>query len=76
MGGPIVRGNHDRACSGLTDLSDFNLVAAMSAYWTKNTLAPDHLQWLRELPPGPCAGRVAGMLSSYTGRRAMKTNIC
>ncbi len=53
MGGLIVRGNHDRACSGLSDLSDFNPVAAMSAYWTKNALAPDHLQWLRELPAGP-----------------------
>ena len=31
MGGTIVRGNHDRVCSGLTDMADFNLVAAMSA---------------------------------------------
>ena len=35
MGGSIVRGNHDRACSGLIDLSEFNLVAAMSARWTQ-----------------------------------------
>ena len=35
MGGPVVRGNHDRACTGLTDLSEFNLVAAMSARWTQ-----------------------------------------
>src|SRR5438270_6727687 len=42
MGGLIVRGNHDRACSGLTDLSDFNPVAAMSAYWTKGELAFEH----------------------------------
>ncbi len=53
MGGTIVRGNHDRACSGLTDLSEFNLVAAMSARWTQATLLPEHLAWLRELPPGP-----------------------
>ena len=39
MGAPVVRGNHDRACSGLTDLSEFNLVAAMSARWTQITLA-------------------------------------
>ncbi len=53
MGGLIVRGNHDRACSGLTDLSDFNPVAALSAYWTKGALAPEHLDWLRALPAGP-----------------------
>jgi predicted phosphodiesterase len=53
MGGPVVRGNHDRACTGLTDLSEFNLVAAMSARWTQTTLAHDHLNWLRNLPQGP-----------------------
>ncbi len=53
MGGPVVRGNHDRACTGLTDLSEFNLVAAMSARWTQITLAHEHLDWLRSLPQGP-----------------------
>jgi diadenosine tetraphosphatase ApaH/serine/threonine PP2A family protein phosphatase len=53
MGGTIVRGNHDRACSGLTDLSEFNLIAAMSARWTQVTLLPEHLEWLRTLPQGP-----------------------
>jgi predicted phosphodiesterase len=53
MGGMVVRGNHDRACAGLTDLSEFNLVAAMSARWTQTTLAAEHADWLRELPPGP-----------------------
>jgi diadenosine tetraphosphatase ApaH/serine/threonine PP2A family protein phosphatase len=53
LGGLIVRGNHDRACSGLTDLSDFNPVAAISARWTQMTLKGEHLQWLRELPKGP-----------------------
>lgn len=50
---PVVRGNHDRACSGLSDLSEFNLVAAMSARWTQMTLDPDHQEWLRNLPEGP-----------------------
>ena len=50
---PIVRGNHDRACSGLTDLSEFNLAAAFSARWTQNVLQPEHLEWLRGLPQGP-----------------------
>jgi len=53
LGGIIVRGNHDRACSGLTDLTDFNPVAAISARWTQTSLTPDHLQWLREMPKGP-----------------------
>jgi len=53
MGGPVVRGNHDRACTGLTDLSEFNLVAAMSARWTQIALAREHRNWLRSLPQGP-----------------------
>ncbi len=53
MGGTIVRGNHDRACSGLTDVSEFNMVAAMSARWTQSTLLHENLEWLRELPQGP-----------------------
>ena len=53
MGAPIVRGNHDRACAGLTDVREFNPVAAISAYWTRNILRPEHLEWLRELPQGP-----------------------
>ncbi len=53
MDGLVVRGNHDRACAGLSDLSEFNLVAAMSAKWTQMTLTVDHLAWLRALPQGP-----------------------
>ena len=53
MNAPIVRGNHDRACAGLSDLKEFNPVAALSAYWTKNALSPDNLEWLRALPQGP-----------------------
>lgn len=62
MGGMVVRGNHDRACTGLTDLSEFNLVAAMSARWTQTTLTPGHMDWLRELPQGPTrVGELAGI---------------
>lgn len=53
MNCPVVRGNHDRACSGLSNLAEFNLVAAMSARWTQMTLDPDHQEWLRNLPEGP-----------------------
>lgn len=53
MGGPVVRGNHDRACGGLSDLSEFNLIAAMSARWTQTRLENDNAEWLRGLPRGP-----------------------
>lgn len=53
MNAPIVRGNHDRACAGLSDLKEFNPVAALSAYWTKSILAPEYLAWLSALPQGP-----------------------
>jgi len=53
MNCPVVRGNHDRACSGLSNLSEFNLVAALSARWTHMTLRPEHHDWLRNLPEGP-----------------------
>jgi predicted phosphodiesterase len=50
---PIVRGNHDRACSGLMSLADFNAVAAQAAMWTHRTLTAENVGWLRELPAGP-----------------------
>jgi len=53
LGNHFVRGNHDRAAAGLTDLKDFNPIAGMAALWTRNQLTPDNLTWLRELPVGP-----------------------
>jgi diadenosine tetraphosphatase ApaH/serine/threonine PP2A family protein phosphatase len=53
MGEIFVRGNHDRACSGLSDASDFNSVAFAAATWTKNTLTDDNRVWVRDLPRGP-----------------------
>lgn len=53
LGGYVVRGNHDKAASGLMDLSDFNPIAGMAALWTRNQLTPDNLEWLRQLPQGP-----------------------
>ena len=34
-----VRGNHDRCCCGLEDLSNFNPVAAAAALWTRSKLS-------------------------------------
>lgn len=48
-----VRGNHDRCCCGLEDLSTFNPIAAAAAIWTRTELSESNLDWLRELPRGP-----------------------
>ena len=49
----FVRGNHDKAATGVMNLDSFNPIAAMAALWTRDTLTPEHLQWLKELPQGP-----------------------
>lgn len=53
LGGLLVRGNHDKACAGLTDLDDFNPIAALAAYWTRQKLTPGNLDWVKNLPLGP-----------------------
>ncbi len=49
----IVRGNHDKACCGLTDAEDFNYLARAATEWTRAQLTPEYLEFLRELPNGP-----------------------
>lgn len=49
----VVRGNHDKACAGLTDLKYFNPVAGLAVLWTQRALTPENLDWLRVLPQGP-----------------------
>lgn len=51
----VVRGNHDKACAGLDDLEWFNPVARDAALWTRHTLTPRNLEYLRGLPQGPVA---------------------
>jgi predicted phosphodiesterase len=53
LGNVFVRGNHDKACCGLSDLADFNPVAGTAALWTREKLTEDHLLFLRALPHGP-----------------------
>lgn len=48
-----VRGNHDRACSGLSDTHSFNPVAAGAAAWTQANLTEENLAWLKAMPKGP-----------------------
>jgi len=49
----FVRGNHDKACSGVDGFESFNPIAAHAAAWTHSVLTPEHLEWLRQLPAGP-----------------------
>lgn len=53
LGRVFVRGNHDKAATGLMDLDDFNPMASAAAIWTRNQLTAENLQWLRDLPHGP-----------------------
>ena len=51
----VIRGNHDKACCGVTDAEDFNEAARMASFWTRAHLKPENLQYLRKLPKGPAA---------------------
>jgi len=53
LGGLLVRGNHDKACTGLISMEDFNPVAAIAALWTMQMLTPENVQWLKLIPQGP-----------------------
>jgi predicted phosphodiesterase len=48
-----IRGNHDKACAGLSDAEDFNALAKLTTFWTRQELTPDNLEFLRNLPTGP-----------------------
>jgi predicted phosphodiesterase len=49
----IVRGNHDKAACGISDLEDFNPLARAAAEWTRGQLLPKTMQYLQNLPAGP-----------------------
>jgi predicted phosphodiesterase len=53
LGTIFVRGNHDKAATGLIGLEDFNPLAAAAATWTREQLSPENFEWLRSLPHGP-----------------------
>jgi predicted phosphodiesterase len=53
LGKIFVRGNHDKAVTGLLYLDDFNPMAASAVLWTRNELKAENLEWLRALPQGP-----------------------
>jgi predicted phosphodiesterase len=49
----VVRGNHDRASTGMDDLEWFNPVARAAALWTLQALSPENAGYIRNLPKGP-----------------------
>jgi predicted phosphodiesterase len=51
----VIRGNHDKACCGIEDASNFNHVARIAASWTEDHLTPSNREYLRDLPAGPMA---------------------
>jgi diadenosine tetraphosphatase ApaH/serine/threonine PP2A family protein phosphatase len=53
LGTVFVRGNHDKACSGVSSLDDFNPIAGLAVLWTRQRLTPENLAFLREMPAGP-----------------------
>jgi len=48
-----IRGNHDKAIAGLSDLEDFNPVARLAVEWSRSQLRPENLNYLAGLPAGP-----------------------
>jgi predicted phosphodiesterase len=48
-----IRGNHDKAVTGLTDPEEFNPVAHNAVLWTREHLDPGNREYLQNLPMGP-----------------------
>ena len=75
LGSIFVRGNHDKACSGVSDLSDFNPIAGLAALWTREKLT-------RRSSCSFCANcrtvqfRRWKMCNWCMDRRAMKMSTC
>jgi diadenosine tetraphosphatase ApaH/serine/threonine PP2A family protein phosphatase len=47
----VLAGNHDLAVTGALPIEDFSHDAARAARWTRESLAPDHLEALEALRP-------------------------
>jgi predicted phosphodiesterase len=48
-----IRGNHDKAISGIADPDDFNPVARNAVLWTRAQLRSENREYLQNLPKGP-----------------------
>jgi predicted phosphodiesterase len=49
----VIRGNHDKACSGMGAIDSFNPTAKCSSWWTRQQLTDENTQWLLLLEQGP-----------------------
>jgi len=49
----IVRGNHDKVVSGITQGETFHDAALTAALWTREAISKEAAEWLRSLPQGP-----------------------
>lgn len=52
----MVRGNHDKAAVGLTDLSWFDPLAGSAVLWTQAQLSEENRRYLQAIPRGPVEG--------------------
>jgi predicted phosphodiesterase len=48
-----IRGNHDKAVTGLANPEEFNPVAHHAVLWTRQQLSPENHAYLEKLPQGP-----------------------
>lgn len=56
LGGILVRGNHDRICSGnirFGEYRDLSRLALYAANWTEKALSRENAKWLSRLSRGP-----------------------
>ena len=49
----IIRGNHDKAVSGLDSIETFNPIAAAAIHWTKKKIVKKNADFLAHLKKGP-----------------------
>lgn len=56
LGGTVVRGNHDRACSGTMHFGEYRNLSWLASYvsgWTQQVLTKENQGWLSKLRRGP-----------------------
>lgn len=53
LGTKTIRGNHDKAVTGLMATEDFNPIAKAAVDWTRVELKSENMAWLSALPKGP-----------------------
>jgi len=53
IGAMTIRGNHDKAVSGLEEGEDFNPIAQFAVQWSREHLSDENRKYLTNLPPGP-----------------------